>query len=215
MIIISYTKVITAKIDKFILCIVDQYLFIFNSITNELNIHHLDNIDISNSLYCNLLPYQIINDNITFIIAIYEQNTKLNFHTYNFSTKNNKINKNNIFFNVSDVEKYHIDCQINSYLSYIICYYCFSNNKDTLLMTKFIIEDNNIIIHNTTNFGLSDYINVIKSALSFNNKFFICIILGEEKRLTCYINDFLLNNFEKINCKFTKDYMPQYKMYYF
>ena len=59
-------------------------------------------------------------------------------------------------------------------------------------------------------------VNEIKSVLSFNNKFFICLSSGSEKRLVCYFNEYLpTNQFEKMNCTFGKNFNPNYKIFYF
>ena len=214
------TKVFTAeinnKVNSYILCLVNQYLFIFNSKTNESNIHYLNDIDIINNLYCNFMPYRIYKNNIYFIISIYKD-SHLKFYKYYFSIRDNIVNKSLEFdFPLTNIASGKIDCQINSYLSYINCYYSLNNNKFYLLSTRFLIEDMKIIINQTTNYTLANCVNnTIKSALSFNNKFFICIISDSQKQMVCYINDISTNEFEKVNCTFRTGFGSGYKVSYF
>lgn len=198
--------------NSFILCLVDKYLFIFNPKNNETNTYILNDVDIVNSQYHNLLSYNIINNFLRFIIVSYK-NPKLYFYYYNLHIKNNIIKVNEKSFNIGSINKLQLNCQINFYLSYINCFYCLKSNLKLLLSTKFVIEDINIIMEQTNNYTLADSANVIRSASSINNKFFVCISSGTNKTMICYINDFTLNNFEKLNCKFGKGFNENYKIF--
>jgi hypothetical protein len=112
-----------------------------------------------------------------------------------------------------------INCQINSYLSYINCFSYYTNdNIKYLLSTIFSIDENNfdIIKQDTYNYTLDNKVHEIKSVLSFNNKFFICLSSGNENQLVCYINVYnQTSHFEKMDCTFGTDFQPSYKMFYF
>ena len=107
-----FTAEINTKVNSYILCLVNQYLFIFNSKTNESNIHYLNDIDIINNLYCNFMPYRIYKNNIYFIISIYKD-SHLKFYKYYFSIRDNIVNKSLEFdFPLTNIAKsiliYHI-----------------------------------------------------------------------------------------------------------
>ena len=57
----------------------------------------------------------------------------------------------------------------------------------------------------------------IKSAMSYNNNFFICFtVLSSGLYIpSCYINDYLTNNFTEISCKYVNSYNGGYKVLYF
>ena len=56
--------------------------------------------------------------------------------------------------------------------------------------------------------------------MSYNNNFFICftVLKGEHNIPTCYINNYISNNFSKIACNYNKfeiNYNINYKVFYF
>ena len=219
----SGDKIILTKLEEernsFILCLINKYLFIYDAKKNKIKYHLLNDKAITTDNYCNLMPYKI-NDNLLSFIFVFSNSANLNFYYYDYNFNNKKIELKNesAFYNLM-ITSNRINCQINSYLSYINCfsYYTNDNNK-YLLSTIFSIDENNldIIKQDTYNYTLGKIVNEIKSVLSFNNKFFICLSSGDEKRLVCYINVYnQTSHFEKMGCTFGTDFKPYYKMFFF
>ena len=204
---------IKEEINSYILCLVDKYLFIYNEENKDITTYIISDINI-NSQYCNLLPYKIIDGYICFIIVLYND-PKLCFYYYKLPIKDNIIRKNEISFDINSVEDYNIKCQINSYLSYINCFYCPNDNKTAIFSTKFLIEDMNIIKNENSIYTFEDYVNVVESALSFNNKFFICPSYGSNKTVFCYIKNYSENIFKIKEEYFGFDFDVGYKIFYF
>ena len=76
----------------------------------------------------------------------------------------------------------------------------------------------NIHIRGTQDLIKTNEINQIKSAKSLNNNFFICLTDLYEEGVyipSCYINNFLTNEFKKIECDIYENYNPNYKVLYF
>jgi len=71
----------------------------------------------------------------------------------------------------------------------------------------------NILLQGTQDLLNTNEINQIKSAKSLNNNFFIC--LTELFIPSCYINNFLTNEFKKIDCNIKDIYDTDYKVLYF
>ena len=169
--------------------------------------------------YYNLLPYKINNDNLSFIFAFKNLTTYINFYYYIFNKISKKISKvKEYYFNLININDNIINCQINSYFSYIKCFYYdhYDVNEHFLYSKTFLLEDINIIENETNSYNLNESIIAVKSVLSSNNKFFICMPSGENKRLKCYINDCSLNNkYEKIECLFVENFNENFKIFYF
>ena len=120
---------------SYILCLINKYLFIYNINHKALNYYLLDDIDISKDNYCNLMPYNINNNNPNFFIVLYKKGTKtLNFYCYDFNNANKILNKlyQESFDNVNITDD-KINCQINAYLSYINCFYYYKINNQNYL----------------------------------------------------------------------------------
>ena len=221
----SGDKIILTKLEEeknsFILCLINKYLFIYDAKKNKIKYHFLNGIDITKDNYCNLMPYKI-NDNLLSFVLVLSENSlgNLNFYDYDLNINNMKIDsKKYIPFYSLMITNNKINCQINSYLSNINSFSYYTNdNKKYLISTIFSIDENNLVIikNQTYNYTLNDIVNEIKSVLSFNNKFFICLSSGNNRTLVCYINDYFpTNQFEKMNCTFGKPFNPNYKMFYF
>ena len=203
--------------NSYIFCLMNKYLFIYAHQKNELNSFELNEIDYSQKYYCNLLPYQIKENSLTFFIVYYKSDNKLYFYFHEFFLKEKiyeiyeKIIDN---INVDDIK---ISCHINNKESYIICfYYYYFNNKNYLESKKFSIGNINIKLDETFNHTLETKVNMVNSVLSIkNNKFFICLSEGDNRRLVCYIKNYFKYDFEQLDCTMVTDFLPTYKMYYF
>ena len=112
-----------------------------------------------------------------------------------------------------------IRCQINSYLSFIKCfYYSKSNQQNYLSYENFSIKDNDISKGESLKLKISNYINQIKIAMAYNNNIFICFLVynNSEKSIpACYINDYSTNELNQIDCKYDTGYGPGYRVFYF
>ena len=71
----------------YILCVVNEYLFIFNAQNNRTISFKINELESNKDNYYNILPYKIQNDIISFIIVVCENSNKLIFYYYNFSLK--------------------------------------------------------------------------------------------------------------------------------
>ena len=221
----SDDKIILTKLEEksnsFILCLINKYLFIYNAKKNRIKYHLLNDIAIIRDNYCNIMPYKISGNFLSFVLVLSKKNTaNLNFYyyDYNINDKNIELKKEILYYNLM-ITSNKINCQINSFLSYINCFsYYKNNNIQYLISTIFSIDEDNldIIKKDRYNYILDNMVNEIKSVLSSNNKFFICLSSGSEKRLVCYFNEYLpINKFEKMNCTFGKNFNPNYKIFYF
>ena len=75
-----------------------------------------------------------------------------------------------------NIQNKMIKCQINTYTTFIICFYhSIVNSKNYLNITIFNIKDFNLIRDKTTNKEVID-IKQIKLARSYNDKFFVCFL---------------------------------------
>ena len=173
----------------------------------------------NNSEYYNLMPYNIENNNISFIIAFNNDTNYLLFYLYNFKL-NEEINEPKVItFKNIDIQNKMIRCQINFNSTYIICFYYSKNNSKNHFNSKtFLIEDMNLIENKNIEI-LSDEtlgeINQIKVANSLNDIFFVCFLNNTIP--ICVINDnpYELYKFQKIGCEYETTYDDEYKVLYF
>ena len=209
--------------NAYIFCLVKPYLFIFDENTNK-TINYTEHIPNLSNGYYTILPYKKQSNNISFIIAFNNVKDKLFFYYY-IANLNGELNESKeIIINDMNIQDKMIRCQINSYLSFIKCfYYSKDNSKNYFSYSKFIINDNNIEKEETSNITVNNTIKQIKSAMSYNNKFFICFtVLGKDKNKidnksipSCYINDYETNQLNEINCTYNTEYGDGYKVLYF
>lgn len=154
-IIYKFEKTITFLVDKvflselnndnkaFILCLINNDLYIFNEYTNKTINYTLNEIKKPKTNYYNIMPYKLLNNNISFIIGFHKDSKNLIFYFYNFDL-NGDINKpNEIKFNtINNIEDKMISCQINSYSTFIKCfYYSKIEEQKHLSYIKFSIEN--------------------------------------------------------------------------
>ena len=157
--------------NSYILCLVNQYLFIFNEYNNKTIDYILNEISsINKNDYCNIMPYKIENENISFIIAFNNQTSKLTFYYYNFSLNEKTNSTKEIVFDNMNIKNKMIRCLINSYLSFIKCfYYEYVNEINYLSGIIFNIKNMDLVLDKTFNTIVNNEIKQIKSAMSYNH----------------------------------------------
>ena len=210
------------EFNSYIFCLVNEYLFIFNSRNNKTLSYKLNEINTNKNYYYNLMPHKIKNNNISFILAYYIDNIKLSFYYYNFN-KDNICQPKITSFNDIHVINNMIRCHINSRISIIKCFYYEKvNNKDYLSSVEFLIKDMDIINKDVKNIEIMNTINQIKLALSYNNNYLICYTFPNSKKHSnpyCYINTYSSNSFRSMNCNIKDDidinYDSRYRVLYF
>ena len=196
----------------YIFCLIQEHLFIFNENTNKTFNFKIN--EITTSAYYNIMPYKVENNNISFILAFNNDKSNLIFYYYDFNLYEDISEPKEIKFSDMNIQNKMIRCQLNSYLSFIKCfYYSKINNINYLFYSKFSIEDKNINIEETLNISVNETINQIKMEMSYDNNFFICFLLNGIP--SCHINFFETNNLTKINCIFNTSYGDRYKVLYF
>ena len=67
------------KQKSYILCLVNEYLFLFNEYTYKLFNYKIKEIEGFNNYYYNIMPWKIENNNISFIIVLNKEIEKLFF----------------------------------------------------------------------------------------------------------------------------------------
>ena len=160
----------------YIFCLVNEYLFIFNEYTYKLFYFTINEIVLFNGNYYDIMPYKIENNNISFIITVNKETTNLFFYFYNFNISEGINEPKKILFDDMNIQNKMIKCQINTYTTFIICFYhSIVNSKNYLNITFFNIKDFNLIRDKTTNKEVIE-IKQIKLARSYNDKFFVCFL---------------------------------------
>ena len=206
----------------YILCLIDDHLFIYDSQRYKLNIEKLNNINSDKNYYCNLMPYKSKQNNniLNFIIVYYTGESIIKFNCYKYILYDKRLESNIFQFENIKADGIKINCQINNNLSHINCFHYYNNNNYYLLSSVFEINNDidsniNINISQKYNFTLNNTVKIIKVALSENNKYFICLIAGNDKRLVCYINDYNSSTLYILNCIMGTGFYDAYKIYYF
>ena len=200
----------------YIFSLINEYLFLFNSTNNMTFSYKINDIDIYNSKYCNLMPYKYSNNKIlSFILVINNEKNELNFYWYNFTTNYDLYQPKLITFNNMNIENNMIRCLLCYDFSGIKCYHYEKNNDShSLIRTFFALSSSmNINYFTYNNISVSSFISEIKAAVSYNNKYFICILVGEEKILHCYIN--YNEKFDNAECDYWRYCDVRFKLFYF
>ena len=201
----------------YILCLVNEYLFIFNAHNNKTFSYKLNEINITNNDdYCNILPYKIEDNKLSFILPLV-QSSNFSFYIYNVSLIEHNYEKIKISFDDMIIYNNQISCQINSYLSDIQCFYNTEENNNKLFRSQFVIKNNSIIKDKTDDYNENDAIYHIRSAKSYNDNIFICITFGNERNIAGFIKENETNGFSPIEIcsSATKNFKPNYKVLYF
>ena len=196
----------------YILCLVNEYLFIFSEYTYKLIYNKIDEI-INFDGYYNIIPYKMENNNICFIIVFNNDNANLYFYYYYFNFDGDITKVREINFNDMKIQNKMIRCQINSYSTFIMCfYYSIVNSLNYLISQIFNMKDMNLEKGISSNFSVLNEINQIKFAISYNDRFFVCF--SNISVPICLINNDLYE-FYKIECQAKNNYDSRYKVLYF
>ena len=203
--------------NAYIFCLVKEHLFIFNEKTNK-TFNYIIN-EITENDYYNIMPYKIENNNINFIIAFNNDTSNLIFYYYDFNLYENISEPKEIIIENMNIRNKMVRCQLNSYKSFIKCFYYSKINGENnyFSYSKFSINNTNIQKEETKNITVENTINQIKSAMSYNNNFLICFFIiknEKENKPFCYINDYETNELNKINCSY-RNYGNGSKVFYF
>ena len=197
----------------YIFCLVNKYLFLFNEYTYEVFNYKINEIIPFQNYYYNIMPEKIENNNISFYIALNKEATKLFFYYYNFNLSEGINEPKEISFNNINIQTTKIRCIINTYSVFIICfYYSILNSTKYFVSTIYQIENGNLLEGKTSKIIVSNAINQIKLAMSYNYNIFVCYL--EDKTPVCLINDNSYN-FTKINCQHNNGWLDGYKVFYF
>ena len=139
--------------NSYILCLVNEYLFIFNENNNKTISYQIKDFNLSPDKYYDLLPYKFQQNNISFIISYLNEPIIMTFYYYNFTLKNDIKNPIGISFDNFEINNNKISCQINSYLSIIKCFFHeIIDNKKYISTASFLIKDMNIIFDGISHF---------------------------------------------------------------
>ena len=196
----------------YIVCLVNVYLFIFSEYTYKLIYNKIDEI-INFDGYYNIIPYKMENNNICFIIVFNNDNANLYFYYYYFNFDGDITKVKEINFNDMKIQNKMIRCQINSYSTFIMCfYYSIDNSRNYLISQIFNMKDMNLEKGISSNFRVLNEINQIKFAISNNDRFFVCF--SNISVPICLINNDLYE-FYKIECQAKNNYDSRYKVLYF
>jgi len=120
----------------YIFCLVNKYLFILDEYTYQLFDYQINEIySFKENDYYNLMPYKIENNEMNFIITFNNETNNLYFYSYNFQL-NQKIlyNPEIIKMDNLNIENKMIRCEMNSNLTFIICFYHSKNNSFYLII---------------------------------------------------------------------------------
>ena len=202
------------KYKAFIICLINEYLFLFNEYTYKVENFKINEIANFKNCYYDLMPYKIEGGNIGFIVAFNNEPKTLLFYFYNFNFIEGLNMQKAIPFMNMNIKNKMIRCQINSYYTFIICfYYSKINEKNYFCSTIFDVDKMNIKIRKTSiNDRVVNEIKQIRIAMSFDDNFFTCY--ANNTAPTCFIND---NSYEfkQMTCKHGQGWSLEYKVLYF
>ena len=156
----------------YIFCLVNEYLFIFNEYSNQTLCYKINEISsFGNDDCCNILPYNIENNNINFIIAFDDDTNGMYFYFYNFNINeqiNTPVIKKIDFENYDEIKM--IRCEIYYNSTFIICFYYSKHNEENHFSSSvFLIDDMNLNLYSISGQLYQDEIKQIKLAISYDN----------------------------------------------
>ena len=163
------------KYKAFIICLINEYLFLFNEYTYKVENFKINEIANFKKCYYDLMPYKIEGGNIGFIVAFNNEPNTLLFYFYNFNFIEGLNMQKAIPFMNMNIKNKMVRCQINSYYTFIICfYYSKINEKNYFYSTIFDIDKMNIKIRKTSiNDRVVNEIKQIRIAMSFDDTCFL------------------------------------------
>ena len=202
------------KSKAYIICLVNEYVFIYNENTYTILNYKIEQINTFKDCYYDMMPYKVENSYLGFIVVLNKDIDKLFFYYYNFSIKEGINAQKALPFMGMNIQNKMIRCQINSDFTFFICfYYSKINNENIFSSTMFYINNMNLIKGNTLSIDKSlSAIKQIKIATSFDDNYFVCY---ENNSIpTCFINDDSYN-FKEIECNHGGNWDINYKVFYF
>ena len=111
------------KSKAYIICLVNEYVFIYNENTYTILNYKIEQIILFKDCYYDMMPYKIENSYIGFIVVLNKDNKSLLFYFYNFSIKEGINIQKAIPFMGMNIQNKMIRCQINSDFTFFICFY--------------------------------------------------------------------------------------------
>ena len=202
------------KSKAYIICLVNEYVFIYNENTYTILNYKIEQIILFKDCYYDMMPYKIENSYIGFIVVLNKDNKNLLFYFYNFSIKEGINIQKAIPFMGMNIQNKMIRCQINSDFTFFICFYYSIINKENIFSsTMFYINNMNLIKGNTLSIDKSvNAIKQIKVVTSFDDNYFVCY--SNNTNPICFINDDAYN-FTEIGCFNRYGWDINYKVFYF
>jgi len=149
----------------YIFCLVQKYLFIFNENTNKTFKYMIK--EISENAYYNIMPYKIENNNISFILAFNNDASNLIFFYYNFNLYENISEPKKIIIENMNIQNKMIRCQLNSYKSFIKCFY-YSKSSPSLIRNDLSYIEN-INSENEIKINYQNYFSYSKFSINGTN----------------------------------------------
>ena len=200
--------------DKYIICLVKKYLYVYQESNNNLNNYYISKLTESTysqkGVNYNLVPYSIENNNLYLIISLINEkfaSHSIYFLYYNENIQENKLNyeqeKKYVgrdSFGFSGISPFNISCQITpSSQKTVKCFYC-REYQQYFSSIYFDLNINNI--KNAIQYDIIQktkyYIIKIKSSISNNNIILACF-LGSNYKPFCFII-YSNNSFDEITC---------------
>ena len=133
------------KSKAYIICLVNEYVFIYNENTYTILNYKIEQINTFKDCYYDMMPYKIENSYLGFIVVLNKDIDKLFFYFYNFSIKEGINVQKAISFMNMNIQSKMIRCQINSDFTFFICFYYSKINEENYLYSViFNIENMNI-----------------------------------------------------------------------
>ena len=212
-----YLSELEYESNSFIFCLINEYLFLFNTQNNGTYIYKINDINFINDKYINILPYKFEYNNISFIIACISQSTIINFYYYNFKLKKGINEPKKISFNNINIKNNLVRCLLKPLLSKIFCYFYYVDTDylNYISLATYLIEDMNINSDNIFNSQINDNMIEMKLVSSYNNKFLLGVLISSESMFHCFINNGESNIFEEKETFLGINTKDSYKIFYF
>ena len=202
------------KSKAYIICLVNEYVFIYNENTYTILNYKIEQINTFKDCYYDMMPYKVENSYLGFIVVLNKDENILFFYYYNFSIKEGINAQKALPFMGMNIQNKMIRCQINSDFTFFICfYYSKINNENIFSSTMFYINNMNLIKGNTL--AIDKPVNAIKQIkieASFDDNYFVCY--SNNTSPICFINDESYN-FKEIGCNHGVGWDQNYKVFYF
>ena len=122
----------------YIICLVNEYLFIFSEYTYKSIYNKIDELKTFNGYYI-IMPFIMENNNISFIMALNKNITNLFFYYYNFNFDGDINKLKEINFDNMNIQKKMIRCGLNYNSTFIICFYYSQDNEQNYLVSEIFI----------------------------------------------------------------------------